>query len=87
VTADEFMALPKADWHRERIEGYCLTPVTPPFHFTTDFRAAALACRPPLDFVPNPPRPAAQQGLKPFRLKDALALNLPPRPKLLKCLR
>ncbi len=87
VTPDEFLALRKADWHRDRIEGYCLTPVTPPLHFTTDFRATAAACRPPTDFVPNPPRPPAQQRLRPFGLRDAKALNLPPRPALLKLLR
>jgi hypothetical protein len=87
VTLDEIMANRKADWHRDRIEGYCLTPFTPPFRFETSFRAVAEAVRPPIDFVPNPPRPAKHQRLKPFRLKDAEALNFPPRPALLKVLR
>jgi hypothetical protein len=87
ATPDEIMAIPKADWHRDRIEGYCITPVTPPFYFTTSFRGVAAAVRPPIDFIANPPRPGSQQRLKPFRLKDAKALNFPPRPALLKLLR
>jgi hypothetical protein len=87
VTQDEIMALRKADWQRDRIEGYCITPFTPPFRFQTSFRAAAQAVRPPIDFAPNPPRPAKHQRLRPFRLKDAKALNFPPRPALLKALR
>jgi hypothetical protein len=81
------MALKKADWHRDRIEGYCITPFTPPFRFQTKFRAVAETVRPPIDFVPNPPRPNKHQRLKPFRLRDAEALNFPPRPALLKVLR
>ena len=71
VTLDEIMALRKADWHRDRIEGYCLTPFTPPFRFETSFRAVAEAVRPPIDFVPNPPRPKKQQRLKPIPFNKA----------------
>ena len=73
------MALKKADWHRDRIEGYCITPFTPPFRFETSFCAVAEDVRPPIDFVPNPPsRPKKHQRLKPFRLKDAQALTSRP---------
>lgn len=87
VTPDEIMALRKADWHKDRIEGYCITPFTPPFRFVTTFRKVAEAVRPPIDFVSNPPRPKSHQRLRAFRLKDAKALNFPPRPALLKVLR
>jgi hypothetical protein len=87
VTPDEIMSLPKADWYRDRIEGYCTTPFTPPFRFQTTFRKVAEAVRPPIDFVSNPPRPKNHQRLRRFRLKDAKALNFPPRPALLKVLR
>jgi hypothetical protein len=87
VTPDEIMGNPKADWHRDRIQGYCVTPFTPPFRFETSFSAVAEAVRPPIDFVPNPPRPKKHQRLRAFRLKDAKALNFPPRPALLKALR
>jgi type IV secretory pathway TraG/TraD family ATPase VirD4 len=86
VTLDEIMALRKADWHRDRIEGYCITPFTPPFRFETNIRRVAEAIRPPIDFVPNRPRPKKHQSLRAFRLKDAKALNFPPRPALLKAL-
>src|SRR5262249_11112478 len=87
VTPDEIMGNPKADWHRDRIEGYVVTPFTPPLRFETSFRAVAEAVRPPIDFAPTPPRPKKHQRLKPFPLKDAQALNFPPRPALLEVLR
>ncbi len=86
VSLDEIMALRKADWYRDRIEGYCITPFTPPFRFETTFRRVAEAVRPPIDFVSNPPRPKKHQRLRPFRLKDAQALNFTPSPALLKAL-
>ncbi|MFO0808981.1 MAG: type IV secretion system DNA-binding domain-containing protein [Gemmataceae bacterium] len=87
ATVDEVMALPKARWDLDQIVGYGLNPFTPPYRFQTKFRDVALAIRPPIDFVPNPPRPPKHQRLRPFGLRDAEALKLPPRPALLKLLR